>query len=220
MRGITSAGQPGQATYGDDCGYWEDASQWSDETKQGLKTFALASMDALGDYFFWTWKIGNSSVTDNVAAPLWSYQLGLQQGWMPTDPRAAAGVCDSLGGNEADFAGFAPWMTGGAGAGTITAATASITWPPTSLTDVAAASMTAIPQYTSTASPVTLPPLSLAASETASVTASAGSGWFDAQDTAAAVTPIGGCAYPFAWDVESATIPASGCTPAAAATAR
>ena len=138
------------ATYGAGCDYWSDASMWSDETKQGLMNFAMASMDALGDWFFWTWKIGNSSVTGNVAAPLWSYQLGLENGWMPADPRAAAGVCASLGVAGDAFAGYAAWQTGGAGAGTITAATASITWPPASLTDVAAASMTAIPEYTST----------------------------------------------------------------------
>ena len=47
-------------------------------------------MDALGDWFFWAWKIGlNSTVTDNVAAPLWSvYQLWLQNGWVPTRTRS------------------------------------------------------------------------------------------------------------------------------------
>ena len=180
--------------------------------------FALASMDALGDWFFWTWKIGNSTVTDNVAAPLWSYQLGLQNGWMPADPRAAAGMCAALGADLSPFDGaYAAAATGGAGAGTITAATASITWPPASLTDVAAASMTAIPEYTSTSAASTLPGPVF----TASVTVSAGSGWFDPQDTAAVVTAIQGCAYPFAWDVEDAQIPLSGCTAgAAAATAR
>ena len=43
--------------YGPDCGYWQDAAGWSDATKQGLLNYALASMDALGDFFFWTWKV-------------------------------------------------------------------------------------------------------------------------------------------------------------------
>ncbi|KAH6871077.1 glycoside hydrolase superfamily [Coprinopsis sp. MPI-PUGE-AT-0042] len=30
-----------------------------------------------------------------VETPAWSYQLGLKEGWMPTDPRDAAGVCGS-----------------------------------------------------------------------------------------------------------------------------
>ena len=45
------------------------ASGWSTATKEGLLDFALASMDALGDWFFWTWKIGNSTTTNSVQAP-------------------------------------------------------------------------------------------------------------------------------------------------------
>lgn len=36
---------------------WEDASGWDDSTIAGVKHFAMASMDALGDWFFWTWKV-------------------------------------------------------------------------------------------------------------------------------------------------------------------
>lgn len=43
----------------------------------------MASMDALQNYFFWTWKIGNSSVLNTSTSPMWHYQLGLQQGWVP-----------------------------------------------------------------------------------------------------------------------------------------
>ena len=53
--------------YESDSGYWQNVSGWSDgATKQGLVNFALASMDALGDWFFWTWKIGNSTTTNSV----------------------------------------------------------------------------------------------------------------------------------------------------------
>ena len=31
---------------------------------------ALGSMDAFGDWFFWKWKIGNSTMTNSVLAPL------------------------------------------------------------------------------------------------------------------------------------------------------
>ncbi|RPD70874.1 glycoside hydrolase [Lentinus tigrinus ALCF2SS1-7] len=210
--GITSTGAAGGTNYGAGCDYWEDWQSWSDETKQGLLNFALASMDALGDWFFWTWKIGNSTTTNTVRAPLWSYQLGLEQGWMPKDPHTALGKCESLGANMAAFDGdYQSWMTGGASAGTIAAsATQSLQWPPASLTDIPAASMASIPQYTPTGTISTLPPPSFSASATVSV----GNGWFDASDTTPAFTPIAGCAYPDAWDANDAQIPVSGCVPA------
>ncbi|KAM5545145.1 hypothetical protein V8D89_001256 [Ganoderma adspersum] len=209
--GLFVNGINGGARYGSDCEYWEDAGGWSEATKQGMLNFALASMDALGDWFFWTWKIGNSTATNTVRAPLWSYQLGLENGWMPTDPRQAIGKCANLGGNINAFDGtFQPWMTGGAGAGTITAATANLVWPPASITSVPAGSVTALPQYTSTGTASTLPPPTF----TATVTASAGNGWFDSKDTAPAVTAISGCAYPDAWNANDAQIPVSGCLPA------
>ena len=40
-----------------DCDLFTDASKWDQATKDGVKNFALASMDALGDWFFWTWKV-------------------------------------------------------------------------------------------------------------------------------------------------------------------
>ncbi|CAL1711948.1 unnamed protein product [Somion occarium] len=102
-----------------DCDVFTDPSKWTDNIKAGVKEFALASMDALGDWFFWTWKIGNSTA-GIVQSPLWSYQLGLENGWMPTDPREAIGKCASLGVQGNPFAGtFESWQTGGAGAGTI-----------------------------------------------------------------------------------------------------
>ena len=38
--------------YESDSGYWQNVSGWSDAMKEGLLNFALASMDALGDWFF------------------------------------------------------------------------------------------------------------------------------------------------------------------------
>ncbi|EJF57265.1 glycoside hydrolase [Dichomitus squalens LYAD-421 SS1] len=211
--GLYVNGVGGSARYGAGCEYWQDASGWSDETKQGLLNFALASMDALGDWFFWTWKIGNSTTTNSVQAPLWSYQLGLENGWMPTDPRQALGKCASLGVAPAPFDGtFQSWQTGGAGAGTIApSATADLVWPPASITSVPAGSVTALPQYTATGTLSTLPPPTFSAS----VTASVGNGWFDGADNAPAVTAISGCTYPDAWDADNAQIPLSGCLPAA-----
>ena len=36
---------------------WNKYSTWNDTVKQGLKNYALASMDALIYPFFWTWKV-------------------------------------------------------------------------------------------------------------------------------------------------------------------
>lgn len=203
------------AKYGMDCDYWMDASGWSDATKQGLRNFALASMDALGDWFFWTWKIGNSSETSTVQAPLWSYKLGLEGGWMPKDPREALGTCAKLGTTGEVFDGiFQPWMTGGSGAGTIApSATQSIpTWPP-SLSNVPTQSASLLPQYTSTGTIVTLPAPTFSATSGVTPTASVGNGWANPSDTSPAVTPIVGCQYPLAWNAIDAQIPASGCIP-------
>ena len=44
-------------SYGGDCSVWQDSSAWTAGTKAGLMAFASAEMDALGDWFFWTWKV-------------------------------------------------------------------------------------------------------------------------------------------------------------------
>lgn len=58
---------------------WQDASTWNVTAKAGVQAFSEASMDALQHFFFWTWKIGNSTA-GRVETPLWSYQLGLEGG--------------------------------------------------------------------------------------------------------------------------------------------
>ncbi|KAI0333252.1 glycoside hydrolase [Cubamyces sp. BRFM 1775] len=203
------------SAYGPGCAYWEDYANWSDETKQGLLNFALASMDALGDWFFWTWKIGPSSTTNSVRAPLWSYQLGLQNGWMPPDPRAASGKCQHFGAPMVPFDGnFQPWQVGGAGAGNVAPdATAGLAWPP-ALGNVPAAEQAQLPQYTPTGTLSTLAPPTFT-TPGVTVTAAIGNGWTNAQDRTPAMAPIAGCAYPDAWDALDAPIPAGGCQPAA-----
>jgi len=44
-----------------ECALFLDSSQWNDTMKAGLQEFAMASMDALQDWFFWTWKVSRSS---------------------------------------------------------------------------------------------------------------------------------------------------------------
>ncbi|EMD32912.1 glycoside hydrolase family 5 protein [Gelatoporia subvermispora B] len=200
------------------CTMWQDWESWTEETKQGLMAFSMASMDALGDWFFWTWKIAPSSITNTIRAPQWSYQLGLENGWIPTDPRVAIGTCESVGVAPQPFNGtFASWATGGAGAGQIAATSIEQfgQFPPATISNVPAASLGLLPSYTTAAPIITLPPLSLSAA----ATASAGSGWDDVSDTAQFVTTIGGCGYPDAWDAVNAQVPLSGCGATGAAAA-
>jgi glucan 1,3-beta-glucosidase len=192
--------------------------------------FTLASMDALQDWFFWTWKvrlplrllctlvgltfptqIGNSSTSGTVEAPLWSYQLGLQVGFVPTDPRQSVGTCAALGDSGDSFDGdYVSWQTGGPGAGTI-AATAVAEygqWPPTSIAG-AGAEATLLPTYTPTGIVETLAPPSLTVTPSG---VTVGNGWYDPSDTAGAPTPIAGCSYPNAWDAITIAVPVTQCS--------
>lgn len=143
-----------------------------------------------------------------VEAPLWSYQLGLENGWMPKDPRVAAGKCASLGIQENAFNGnYLPWQTGDAGAGTFApSATDPYPWPPASITGVDVA-VAQLPMYTPTGTIATLPPPSITATGVSSI-----NGWFNSGDNTPGPTAIAGCAYPDAWDATAAPVPASGCS--------
>ncbi|KAJ6565741.1 glycoside hydrolase superfamily, partial [Mycena sp. CBHHK59/15] len=214
--GLYLTGVNGTTHYGVDCDLWQDSSTWNATVKAGVMQFALASMDTMQDWFFWMWKIGNA--TDGVVrSPLWSYQLGLENGWMPTDPCVAAGTYSSLGVANAPFDGtYSAWQTGGAGAGTI-AASASVPWPPVAISHVAGGVAAALlPTYTATGAVPTLTYVtpSMGASAAGSVstptpTVSVGNGWFAAGDTAGTVTPVVGCTYPDAWDAVTVTVPRS-----------
>ncbi|KAJ6514468.1 glycoside hydrolase [Mycena vitilis] len=238
--GLYLNGVNGTQRYGGDCAMWEDASTWSPAVKAGLMQFALASMDALGDWFFWTWKVRSSpshesnltrigNASDGVVrSPLWSYQLGLEGGWIPSDPRAARGKCGSLGVKGEPFDGtFSAWQTGGAGAGAgkIDADAGVGKWPPATIAHVDAPGAR-LPMYTATGSVATLiytmPSATLiyvtpSATGTAGAagvtpTASTPNGWFDAGDTAKGITAVAGCTYPAAWDAINAPAPTGVCT--------
>jgi glucan 1,3-beta-glucosidase len=225
-------------TYGGNCADWEDASKWDDATKAGLKAWAMASMDATQSWFFWTWKVGflfvvcivfptflmarrnqvANSTAGHVQAPLWSYQLGLQGGWMPTDPREASGICAARGvAQDTPFDGnYLPWQTGGAGAGTIasSAAASVLPWPPASINGQANAAL--LPTYTSTGTIATLPPPTFTPSPTGSI--HVGDGWFNSADTAGGITTVQGCSYPNPWSAENVPVPTA-CSGGAAAAA-
>ena len=56
--GLYLRGVDGAASYAAGCDDWNDPSTFTAGTKAGLLSFAAAEMDALSDYFFWTWKVG------------------------------------------------------------------------------------------------------------------------------------------------------------------
>ncbi|KAJ7215034.1 glycoside hydrolase family 5 protein [Mycena pura] len=217
--GLFLTGVNGTAFYGGDCSLWEDSTTWNASVKAGVMQFALASMDATQDWFFWTWKIG-AAADGGVRSPLWSYQLGLQGGWMPQDPRSAVGAWASRGVVDPPFDGtFSAWQTGGAGAGTIApTATAEFgQWPPTSIAHVNATAQTVLPTYTPTAAVTTLmyttpAPTPGAGATEPTPTVSVGNGWVNAADTALAMTAVAGCTYPDAWNALSQPAPTALCT--------
>lgn len=166
--------------------------------------------------------IQNSANTDiwdyacrgRIANPLWNYQLGLQEGWIPNDPREALGVCPSyvadagMTMNNFPAPPLSAWMTGGAGAGTIqnTAQVASYTWPPAFFGNGPAASpstgtpLAGMYTYTPTGSIVTMPTQTITSMPQGfTATPSLGNGWAQPTDTAGWHTEAAGCDYPDAW---------------------
>jgi len=205
---------PGYSTPVGSCDTYVDWQSWDSDTMSDYMQFALHSMDSLQNWFFWTWKIGNSSTTNTVLAPQWSYSLGLQQGWMPTDPRQSVGQC---GFSNVWEGPLDPSMTGGVASATISAsASASLTWPPAIMSNPGfTTDVSLFPTYTPTEALVTLPVPTFTALSGSS-TASAGSGWENPADTAGIMTNIASCTYLDPW-VGPTSPPSPLCTPAAAA---
>ncbi|KAG6854911.1 hypothetical protein C0991_009734 [Blastosporella zonata] len=204
---------PGSGASVGSCTTWTDWQNYSTATKTAIRNFAMASMDALQDYFFWTWKIGNSSITGKVETPHWSYQLGLQNGWMPTDPRSAIGYC----GNSNPWSPpLEAWQTGGAGAGNIPASvTSAMAWPPPVISN--GGPIASLPAYTPTGTLITLPVPTFTASSgsAATATANAGSGWANSADTAGMYVDISSCSYLDPWIGPTANPPSPLCSSAA-----
>ncbi|KAK7031276.1 hypothetical protein VNI00_013527 [Paramarasmius palmivorus] len=151
------------------CDKYTDWPNFTDARKEGLKNFAMASMDALHNYFFWTWKIGNSTASGKVECPAWSYKLGLDNGWMPTDPREADGYC----GSKFEFN-----QTIQPGSGSVNYA--QYPWPPTSIRN--AGSPSTMPRYTPTGAVPTLPGGTLTVSGAkATKTVDVGNGWANSE---------------------------------------
>jgi len=150
-----------------------------------------------------------SSETGKVEAPMWSYQLGLQQGWIPKDPRSSIGYCNNVGINAPWNPPFKPWQTGGAGAGTVDPDFVSSfgAWPPQSLSGVD--NVNFAPTYTATGPIPTLPPPVYTLRNGSTI--SGGSGWFDKADNAGAPVNISGCTYPDPYAQTPIPLPTTTC---------
>jgi glucan 1,3-beta-glucosidase len=171
------------------CAPWLDSSEWTDEVKENLKQLALSSMDSMQNWFFWTWRIGASSRTGQVNSPLWSYKLGLERGYMPTDPRTAAGSCGNS--DPRTTTTFTPHTQN-----SITAAyRAAHPFPPTNIVDATGT----LASYPETGAPVIMPSPEF---KGFSVPTTQSGTW--ANDYA----PVAGCTYPDPWNGVGVAVPA------------
>ncbi|OJT09588.1 hypothetical protein TRAPUB_13965 [Trametes pubescens] len=178
-----------------DCSEYTDYMQYDDTWKVSMKQFALQSMSALQNWFFWTWKVSNSTVSGHPQSPAWSYQLGLQEGWMPTDPCNSEGACD----NSNPFTGtLSAWMTASASAGKIAATVqAALAWPPMSISSVKDTAM--IPQYMQTGTLIQLPAPTVTAVSGSAMSMVSASSWNNPSDTTSLWVPIALCGYLNSW---------------------
>ncbi|KAJ2912465.1 hypothetical protein MD484_g7948, partial [Candolleomyces efflorescens] len=174
------------------CAEYNDWENYNSTMKAGLQNWIMASFDAFGDFFFWTWKIGPSQA-GRVQAPLWSYKLGLDNGWIPRDPRDSVGKCAAVGVRNPVQAAYS----------------ARYPWPPTSIPS-ADLPISLLPTFTNTAAAVTLP-VPTYTSAPASATADL-DGWFNDGDRTGGVVTVAGCPYPNAYTATFATVPTAACT--------
>ncbi|KAH6901687.1 exo-beta-1,3-glucanase [Coprinopsis sp. MPI-PUGE-AT-0042] len=206
------------------CALYNAWEEWNDDMKSGLKSFVQASMDALGDWFFWTWKIGPAS-DGRITAPFWSYQLGLEQGWVPKDPRTGQGKCSSLGVESVAFDGkYRPWQTGGIVAPTATSPDATIDgvasptlpssylaahpWPPAHI-EHADVSMDLLPTYTNTRELVRLPAPTYSGAPESSTQGLGDERWKSVPGDG--VGPIEGCQSPDIYEATFPVLPTANC---------
>lgn len=159
--------------------------------------------------------------TSEIRYPLWSYQLGHQNGWIPHDPRKASGACQRLPGyyEQSSMAPVSPtWdglyqpaMTGGFGtASAFPSGDSRYPWPPTSVQlgdGRTATASQSLPTYTSTGSPIVLPgptyTISNSQLQTLETISTGEPATITSRPTVAlapAPTFVAGCDYPDPWD--------------------
>ena len=157
------------------------------------------------NWFFWTWKIGNSTATGKVEAPFWSYSLALQQGWAPTDPREADGQCQRIGAGFSNFTGeLQSWQVGGSGANNIPTLN-DYKWPLTAV--IGFTNAATLPTYTPTGPIPTLPVPTFTDPANSQKTLDVGNGWYDGDDKTLMSVPDPKCPYPDEYNATNATVP-------------
>ncbi|TIC14480.1 glycoside hydrolase [Wallemia mellicola] len=187
------------------CDRFNDWQNWDDEFKSQLKGFGLSSMDSLQNYFFWTWKIGDSSRTHAPINPFWSYQLGLKEGYITESPHTEpSGTCEmySKQGDDRQWvtndapATFPDWMLGKEGAGVLFGDQSEYQdFPPNSLNNINEQDMQNIPTYEKNGPRIQLHPLPFTYidenGEQQSVEGS--DGWFNDDDNSPFYSPKEDC---------------------------
>ncbi|CAO1635228.1 unnamed protein product [Sympodiomycopsis kandeliae] len=123
---------PGSTQKYGDCEKWVNWQAYSQDTKDNMKKFALAQMNSLRNFFFWTWHIGYSTRTNNTINPSWNYKLGLQEGWMPTNINDVVASGCSSAASTSWKGSFQPWQTGHADSYQVTLASNN-QWPPATI---------------------------------------------------------------------------------------
>ncbi|KAJ8089621.1 hypothetical protein PM082_014879 [Marasmius tenuissimus] len=186
------------------CERWVNWQEYTVEMKQELKNFAMVNMAGLQNYFFNTWNVGPSRASGNVEAPVWSYKLGLDNGWIPQDPRQANGVCESS----------SPWsgeLSQGSGSNSPKPDLGQYQWPPSSITN--AGPIASIYSYTRTGVMPTLTGATFTVSGThPTKTVDVGSGWNTPEDDRPQrFVEVNGCEYLDPWNVEDAPLPTPWC---------
>ncbi|UZJ56084.1 hypothetical protein CBS101457_005404 [Exobasidium rhododendri] len=148
------------------CAPFDDWQSYNASTKQLMRDGANAQFAAFQNSFFWTWKIGDSLRTGAPVNPNWSYQLGFQQGWMPTNVyNESQNACSTLQSTYESItktsitwsSTFANYQTGAAS--TYAPNTSTYTWPPNSIASsgtVTLMSASLQPTYTPTGAHITI----------------------------------------------------------------
>jgi glucan 1,3-beta-glucosidase len=158
-------------------------------------------VNSLQNWFFWTWKIGPAA-SGKIESPSWSYQLGLENGWIPKDPTKSAGVCGNA----------APWQPplpaanlGGAGAGQIPAnVQQQYAWPPDALK--VGGPIAQLPQYAANGPIPKLPVPAFTSTDGKPI--DAGTGWNNANDNTLMAIPNPNCPYLTPWQEDGFVVPA------------
>ncbi|KAH9819631.1 family 5 glycoside hydrolase [Melampsora americana] len=199
------------------CATWNDYTTWSPALKQSLIALTDSSQDAMQNSFFWTWRISQSTKSKLIPNPLWSYSLGLQEGWIRRDARGSLGGCARAAAQQGTSPPLQPWtppfaenQVGGKGTTSMidAAQLAQYTvWPPAAITALQGANqmynqVENLPLYTATGTIKKLTPEqpNINLFPAAATATAAGDGWYNKNDQSGWWVGVDGCQYPDPWN--------------------